>query len=380
MTTKQKVLATTAMAVVSLLTEQAFAADGVKLTLGGYYNAAFGGMPSEDFSASSNVDEDDLRPYVLKQNIGITFTGETTLDNGLTVGAYVELRGQTQPDQIKKVYAYFSGDFGTLQFGDQDGALAAVCLTVPTASQEFGADSPAVKGFNLSNAGIAGYAATNGTCYGVDSYSTQLVYFSPDFAGFHFALSFTPDQTEDTRNTTAGAGTRFENNSGQNSENLSMAAWFSHDFNGVELTVGGAQTFSFDKEANINNTNEAQDSNAYLQVKFGGIVLGGAMEYRQNFGNDGADQLVYGFGGTYNWDSWTVGLGWTRGDYENAVGANGVGPFNAVHDDIALTASYALGPGISIDGLLEFSDYQSNNAAGPDYQGIGAALGTSITF
>ena len=110
------------------------------------------------------------------------------------------------------------------------------------------------------------------------------------------------------------------------------------------------------------------------------FTIGAAMELRQNFGDTSADQLVYGAGGTYNWDAWTVGLGWTRGDYEKAVGANGVGPFNAVHDDVALTASYALGPGISVDGLVEYSRYQSNDAAGPDYSGIGIGLGTAITF
>jgi predicted porin len=104
------------------------------------------------------------------------------------------------------------------------------------------------------------------------------------------------------------------------------------------------------------------------------------MEYRQNFFDDGADNLVYGAGVTYNWDAWTVGLGWTRGDYEKAVGANGVGPFNAIHDDVALTASYALGPGISVDGLLEYSRYKSNDAAGPDYQGLGFGIGTAIAF
>jgi predicted porin len=154
----------------------------------------------------------------------VLFHWRDDVDNGLVVGAYVELRGQTHDDQIRKVYAYFSDDWGKLQFGDQDGALAAMCYLVPSASSVFGADSPAVYGFNFSNAGVAGYAATNGTCYGVDSYSTQLVYFSPDFSGFSFAFSFTPDQTEDTRNTTAGAGTRFANNAGQNSENLSIAA------------------------------------------------------------------------------------------------------------------------------------------------------------
>ncbi|MGH6929928.1 MAG: hypothetical protein ACREEV_16545, partial [Dongiaceae bacterium] len=83
---------------------------------------------------------------------------------------------------------------------------------------------------------------------------------------------------------------------------------------------------------------------------------------------------------TYNWDAWTFGLGWTHGDYEGAIGENGVGPFNADHDVYSATASYALGPGISLDGVVEYSDYGSRDAAGPDYQGLAAGLGTLISF
>jgi outer membrane protein OmpU len=380
MSFKARVLGSSALAWAGAIAGSADAADGVKLSISGWYHAAAGGIVGEDFSTSSLVDEDALRDYAFKQNVGVAFSGESVLDNGLAVGAYVELRGQTQEDQIRKVYAYFSGGFGKVQFGDQDSALAAMCYLVPSASKIFGADSPAVYGFNFSNAGLAGYGATNGTCYGIDSYSTQLVYFSPEFSGFQFALSFTPDQTEDTRNVLDGAGTRLRNDEGQNSENLSGALVFNHDFNGINLTVGGASAFSFNKEANINNTDRAQDYNAYAQVSFAGFTIGGATEYRRNFGDDGADQLVYGAGVTYNWDAWTVGLGWTRGDYEKAVGALTVLPFNAVHDDIALTAAYALGPGITIDGLLEYSRYKSNDVAGPDYQGLGIGLGTAIAF
>jgi outer membrane protein OmpU len=377
---KQGLLSSTALAVLGLAVTDAMAADGVKLGIGGWYNAAAGAVPAEDFSASSGVDEGDVRDYVFKQNVAVAFTGESTLDNGLTVGAYVELRGQTQSDQIRKVYAYFSGDFGKVQFGDQDSALATMCYLVPTASKIFGADSPAVYGFNFSNAGIAGYAATNGTCYGIDSYSTQLLYFTPEFAGFQLGLSFTPDQTEDTRNTVDGAATRPDNNFGQNSENLSVAGTFTHDFNGVSLVIGGAYSQSFDKEVNPNNIDEASDTNGYFQVGFAGFTIGAATEYRQNFGTTSADQWVIGAGMTYNWDVWTIGLGWTRGNYEKAVGANGVGPFNAVHNDVALTASYQLSPGITLDGLVEYSNYRSNDAAGPDYEGLGLGIGTSITF
>jgi hypothetical protein len=373
---RQVLLGSTAVAAVSLSAAAAMAADGIELEIGGRYKGAAGVMLSEDFSASSGV-AGDVRGYVFMQDVEIDFEGETALDNGLTVGAAIQLQGQTDDDQIGDVYAFFEGSFGELRFGDTEEAYAQLCYQVPTASDLFGADSP---DFSFSNAGIAGYAGTNGTCYGIDDNSTKVVYFSPGIAGFHFAASFAPDHSEDTRNTLDGAGTRFRNDAEQNSETLSVAAVFAHGFNGTHLVLGGGATHSFDKEVNPNNTGTARGYNAYAQIAFSGFVLGAAAELRENLGEDGADQLVYGVGATYGWSDWTIGVGWTRGDYEKAVGADDGDPFNADHDIVALTGSYALAPGISIDGVLQYSDYRSHDAAGPDYQGLAAGLGTLINF
>jgi predicted porin len=108
--------------------------------------------------------------------------------------------------------------------------------------------------------------------------------------------------------------------------------------------------------------------------------LGAATELRENLGTDGGDQWVVAAGATFGWEAWTIGLGWSRGDYEGAVGVNGVGPFNARHDIYAFTASYALGPGIILDGVVEHSDYDSDDPAGPDHQGLAAGIGTLIRF
>ncbi len=83
---------------------------------------------------------------------------------------------------------------------------------------------------------------------------------------------------------------------------------------------------------------------------------------------------------TYAWGDWSVGLGWTRGDYEKAVGENGVGPFNATHDIIALTGSHALGSGVTLDGVAQYSDYDSSDPSGPDYEGFSIGIGTYISF
>jgi len=375
---KRVLLGSTALAAAGLLAADAAAADGVTLQIGGSYKGAAGVVLSEDFSASTGVASHDLRDYVFKQDVEVDFAGQTVLDNGLAVGAAVELDGQTaEDDQIDSLYVYFSGGFGEVRFGDTEEAYAQLCYLVPSASELFGADSP---DFNFSNAGIAGYAATNGTCYGIDDSSTKLVYFSPTFGGFQFAASFTPDNTEDTRNFLAGAGTRLRNDDAQNSENLSVAALFAHDFNGAALTLGGGATFSFDKEVNPNNTHDARGYNAFAQLEFSDFTIGAATELRENLGDDGADQWVYGVGATYDLDNWTIGLGWTHGDYEEVTGENGVGPFNADHDIYSATVAYELEDGISIDGVLEYSGYRSRDAAGPDYRGLAAAVGTLIAF
>ncbi|MFM9844099.1 MAG: porin [Dongiaceae bacterium] len=384
---KKVLLGSTALVAAGLIAGDAAAADGVKLSLGGYYRGVAGVM-FDDFDGSAAGTEDDLRDYVFKQDVEVHFKGETTLDNGLTVGAVIQLEGQTSGDQIDEVYAYFSGGWGELRFGDDDEALAQLCSVTPSASPNFGPDTPFFSFSNsaANNGGVPGafaYASTNGTCYGTDGDSTKLIYFSPNFGGFSFAMSFTPDNTQDTRNTTNGAGTRFENNLGQNSDNLSLAANFNHDFNGVTLNVGGGATWSFDREG-APGVDETEDYQGYASVGFFGFTIGGAVEWRYNFGGDESDRFVYGAGLTYNWDAWTVGIGWTHGDYEiqQAGGTAGLTNDGEQNQDIfALTAAYALGPGITVDGVVEYVDSETNaQALSNDYNGISFGLGTLISF
>jgi outer membrane protein OmpU len=379
---KKILLGSTALVAAGLIAGHAEAADGVKLSLGGYYRGAAGWMGDDYDGALAGV-EDDTRNYVFKQDVEVHFSGETTLDNGLKIGAVIQLEGQTSSDQIDEVYAFFSGGWGEIRFGDDDEALTAMCSITPSAATNFGPDSPF---FNFSNSGLGGYGATNGTCYGLDGDSTKIIYFSPNFGGFSFGASFTPDNTQDTRNTTSGAGTRFENNPGQNSENISIAANFNHDFNGITLNLGGGATWSMDKEAAVTG-DEASDYQGYASVSFFGFTVGGATEWRYNFGNDGSDQVVYGAGITYNWDAWTVGAGWTHGDYEvGEAGETFLG--TALTNDatnnmdvFSLTAAYALGPGITVDGVVEYVDSDTAaQGASNDYSGISFGLGTLISF
>jgi hypothetical protein len=362
---------------------EAYAADNaVKLGFGGRYLGTAGGLVWDD--ASDDVDPDsgsspeDSRDVVFKQDIEVHFTGEGVLDNGLTVGARIELEGQTQADdQIDETWAELSGGFGALRFGDTPEALGQMCFLVPSASSMFGADSPI---FNFSNAGVFGYGATNGTCYGIDDKSTKALYFSPNFAGFQFAVSYSPDNTEDTRNVVDGFATRPDNDPGQLSENLSIAAQYATDFNGFNIAIGGAWSHPFDVEVADGvdgEDDDVQEWNAYAQVGAWGFTLGGAFRQRANIdvGDDEEDNTVYGVGLVYGIDAYQVGIGWTHGDYDSLGSED--------HDDIVATASYALGPGVAIDGMVEYSNYDGDGDGGTvddDFEGVGLGLGLVVRF
>ena len=381
---KHILLGSTALVAASLVAGTASAADPVKLGITGFYQSALGGLPWDDGNADS-----ETRNYSVETNGEVRFLGETTLDNGLTVGARVEMEAFNSSDQIDQAYAFISGGFGEVRLGDTLEALSQMCYLAPQAGALFGADSP---NFNFSNAGVLGYGATNGTCYGLAAESSSILYFSPSFGGFSFAASFAPEASDSQGGGVANLGaagtiggtavglpsTEMDNNPGQLDNIWSVAASFAHDFNGFSLVAGGAASFAT-REASPVNT---QDYNAYLQFGFGGWTVGGAFEYRDDISGtvNGIDNWVGALGTTYNWDAWTVGLTWSHGQY------NFTGPSDDdKYDIIQLTGAYALGPGITLEGMVGYNDYRDDGSNFPgvgngDYKAVevGAGMGINI--
>jgi outer membrane protein OmpU len=401
---KHTLLGTTALVAAGLMAGlgTAYAAEGgVTLKLGGMYRGAYGSHFDTQDSGEGGVEDADLdRGDALKQDVEVHFRGEGVLDNGLTVGARVELEGQTSGDQIDAVYAYISGGFGELRVGDDGDAYAKMCYITPAASHIFGADSPV---FNFSNAGVFGYGATNGTCYGATDNATKLLYFSPIFGGFQFAASYAPDGTEDTRNTLGGFGTRSDGDTPyQNSEEYSIAAQFNRDFNGVTVILGGGAAFVTDVEGvgDVDDPDKPEHYNAYARVGFGlgdgQLTIGGAWALRTDnrtvttatiLGGGTfvtavaeGDNEVFGVGIVYALDAWGIGIGWTHGDYESTC-EGGDGDCSDEHDIIELDATYALGPGVDVDGMVAWDEYDPGDGQdSAELDSIQAGIGLNIGF
>jgi len=407
---KHILLGTTALVAAGLMIGDAYAAEGgVSLDLGGRYYGAYGGHFDSQDGEDGGVDDLALdRGDAVKQDVEVHFRGEAVLDNGLTVGARVELEGQTSGDQIDAVYAYISGGFGEFRIGDDGDAYAKLCHTAPSATRVaghgmFAADSPT---FNFSNAGVFGYGATNGTCYGASDNATKLIYFSPNFAGFSFAASYAPDGTEDTRNNLDGFATRSDSDTPfQDSEDYSAAITFSRDFNGVSVAVGGGASWITDIEGDGFLIDEGDLSkpahyNAYAEVGFGvgdgTLTIGAAWALRSNLRSgivtalaapgvtavaavdDDSDNTVYAAGIVYGIDAWTVGVSYSHGEYQSTCEN---GDCEDDYDILTLDADYAIGPAVNIAGAIEWYSYDPGDGRDPaDYEAFSAGLGLFIGF
>lgn len=116
--------------------------------------------------------------------------------------------------------------------------------------------------------------------------------------------------------------------------------------------------------------------NAFANINIDGFTVGGRFARWGETAFSDADRQSFGVGASYRLNSWTVGIDWSRGNYDEGFLDIGTGDSS---DVIAFTSSYALRPGVKINGLLEYSEDQPAQ----DRASTGAftvGIGTLINF
>ena len=388
---RHKLLATTALIGAGLATAPASAADGIKLGLGGFFSTAYQVVIDDngkgDLGHDHNVDG-------VFTSAEIFFEGSTVLDNGLTVGARVELEGENSNDQIDEAWIYFSGGFGEVRMGGIDDALAYSCILPPGATGNFSAFSP--------DQWAANTLISNPACVGVDETdggdAQKFLYFSPVFAGFQLALSYTPNGGVQDQIEGGGphVGMPFEN-PGESQHNFSVYATYTYEGDGWGVTWGGGGSWEGHVESEPGPDRNRQDFyQTGLNLTFGKLEVGGVFEYYNDAldrgrdkGNAGAavaiDAWVAGGGISYSLDSWVIGAQYSHLNAENHANS----PTHDITQNRAmLTANYTLGPGIDLDAEIAYTWVDTDPGGGETadgtevdgYDALEIGLGTTLTF
>lgn len=305
----------------------------------------------------------------------IHFTGETTLDNGLTVGAHVEADTDgSDAFAVDESYAYFAGSWGRVNFGNEDGAAYLLQVAAPSADSNVDGLRQYVAAENYGatslTAGQQGILA-GGLDYDNDFTGNEekVTYLSPIYGGFQFGASYTPDS--DTTTNSLGVG--LDNQAGAYGDGYELAARYEGDFDGVGV-IAGAGFSETSREVTAAGQDDFTEWNVGLDLDVGAFGIG-AVYTENNSGLTGAND---------EYETMVVGVDYTTGAYKlgaswlnNENNLDGAGA-EVETDRYSAGVTYSYGPGMSFRGSVHQVDHEVTG--GTDIDSTSVLLGTQINF
>lgn len=421
----KKLLLTTAAC--GLVMAAAPAHAEIDLSLGGYFKGygVFVDQDDRTNAVNANPNNTEAREFDFIRNTEVHFTGETTLDNGLTVGFHIEATADGADNfGVDESYAYFSGGWGRVNFGDEDGAAYLLQVAAPAADDNIDGIRQFVNPVNYTalisdilprnpsatqtaanaalttmiNNGAGVNFGANMIDYDQDTSgkNTKLTYLTPILNGFQIGASYTADgdraaengvgfdDVEDTFGEAYEAAVRYE---GQfNNVGLILGAGFTH----VELERSSFTGRTGDLPAGRtlaglgDPTDDRQAWNVGADLDIGPFGIG-AVYTEDDFGNRVDRVATAGDRArtSDDQDTWLVGVDYTTGpfkfgaSYMDQDNTFGIEDFDTQR--YAGGVTYTYGPGMTFRGSIGHVEHDVPSTL-RDVDATYVTLGTQINF
>lgn len=342
----------------------AFAATPAKadvdLELGGYFKG-YGAFVSQDEATGV-----DANAFDIVRDTEIHIGGETTLDNGLTVGVHGEFRADGVDGSLgnDESYAYFSGDWGRVNFGNEDGAGYLLQVAAPSADENVDGIRQYIQPFAATGLG------SNRLDYDMapSGKSDKLTYLSPIMNGFQVGLTFSPDTDAANDGTTAAGGVGTDADvAGTIGQTYEIAARYEGQFNNIGVILGAGYTHG-SEEGSSATTDDRKAWNVGVDLDIGAFGIGTSYsEDNQALENGDRNTLVIGV--DYTTGPFKVGASYLNVDQEG-----GLDDFDRYTGGV----TYEYGPGMSFRGSIQYVDRSITSAS--DQDGTAVLLGTQVNF
>ncbi|MGF1447620.1 MAG: porin [Pikeienuella sp.] len=392
---KKVLLGTSALALVGAYAAPANAAEW-NMRIGGYFEA---------YAAYADSDVDNLVGEEVsgidqKQDAEIRFRPSITLDNGIKIGADVQLEANTSGDTIDESFISIDGSFGRVLLGNENSAgylmsYAAPDVTFVNANSgsltAFIPFSDTVGGGNGTNfpGGTGGGATLNvgddvfrrtlGSTFievNGNNDANRFTYFTPRFAGVQFGVSYARDGSDDSNAQQDLSDTVTKNI-------VDFGLNYVQSFGGFDVALAGRYGIAFgDGDSN---------PQAYafgVNLGFAGVTVGGSFaeqnNSRGNFGGgtDIEDGIAYDVGVSYETGPWGVSFTYFHG--ENVDDERVVAGADEELDQYLLGVNYALAKGVDLLAFGAYVDFQEDvgdaGGQGDDVDGFVIGTGIKISF
>ncbi len=372
---KKLLLTTTAIAGLVAFTATGASAAGIDLSVGGNFKA---------YAGTTDQDTADLAEQDLKRAAEIHFNGETTLDNGLTVGVNVEI--QAEPDDnansiaidnealdVEESYVYFSGNWGRVNIGAEDGAAYLLQVAAPSADSNIDGLDPE---FLFVNA-PANFAASTSYATDPSGDADKITFLTPKFNGFQVGVTYSPDISQELA-TENLAGAETDNDTGEFDSHYEIAARYDGEFNGVGVHFGAGYATASAEDATGTATgtvgsDDLDEYNIAGKLSFDAFSIGAAYHETNNGIDTDGDVDTFIIGGDYTSGAYRVGVSYLTSEGEDATTGDDE------LDRLSIGAGYTYGPGMSFRGSVNFYEFDSDGDA-TDNDATSILVGTDISF
>ena len=303
---------------------------GIEVVLGGY--TEFGGIYANKDTLQN---EGDTQNYLFFMDNEVFINANGATETGILYGSEIELEvasGDVNSTDafVDEIGLFFSGNFGRIELGKEDGAE----------------DVMAING----NDAQAGTGGTDGDTRNLTPFvsevpdtgdDTKATYFTPRVAGFQLGASFVPNTNGTFTGTDNTSAT--DNNPGEFKNVVGLGGNWVGVLGPADLTIAGTGILG---NGQTGDTDDLRSWEAGALLGFGGFTLGGGFgqntdALEANFATVG---LEYGFGAA------NVSVGWAFFDPDEGPTEN----FLVASGDIGLL------PGVTLKGDVSYNDDDPN--------------------
>ena len=372
---KKILLATTAVVALSTVSAEAFAAEKIKLSLGGFMRQYVGVSNNDEVAPASAT---TYRAVNLSQaaNSEVYFRGATTLDNGLNVSTDIQMESSTRNGQGDTSRKY---DVVSMEISSD--AIGAITIgSAPHSGDDFLTRAPNANasydwGDLNSHASVATTAAATSSAFadasssditGMGGKGLKLKYVSPNFSGVNVHASYAANTNDD--------------NQIQNANNNATDAYtYGVAFGGE---VGGAAVSADVTHALVSLTQEV--NHIGVSVGMAGFTVGGGYS---DF-NDLRGSVTLGTGASEDGKAFEIGVGYETGPYSLSVAylnqkQKATAALTGDNEDTKwqIAATYDMGAGVALSALYYNMEATTETVATTDdTQVSGVIAGIEVGF
>jgi len=333
---------------------------GLEVVLGGFTEF---GVTAATNDTLGNQRKNQNYAFYMDSEVILRANGIT--DGGIRYGSKVEIEVSSGGDgsgddgvSVDEVGLFFSGNFGRVELGRDDGAEDLMFVGAEDAQAGTG--------------GLDGDTANLGQIQFPDmGDDIKATYFTPRVAGFQLGASFTPDGDD---NNNGRGSTALDGGDGRKNVIGGGINWVGV-LGPVDLTLAAVGQFGDVKGSDTNQTDQGfrDDAKAYA---LGGLLGFGGLEFGVSFNDfkgplESQEGKLLSFGLAYGFGPANVSVGYERDWNDNADDAN----IFVVSGDLGLL------PGVTLKGDVVYNTDDPNKDVNDDGDSIdtGSTLAGVVT-